>query len=250
MQSVQGRQTDPSNIRKTASVVDVTGKKPLQKVKKASATRCALNGMYPLDSISDVQKANDYFMESYKEFLPSDRREFCVKLASRAEELAIPVDPLVLRYGGDTISEDLEALLATRVNLVKEAAHKTLYKSILENIESAESLVEKIASADDESGLKWHYDGHIPDPYLTVYGNAAKQKLAFWSWQAPTGELVNAEQLNKLAHGGKKLLGQFFDTDTINGFVKSPVEVFDSLPLTSKTIILRLANDLSDNPVM
>jgi hypothetical protein len=106
-----------------------------------------------------------------------------------------------------------------------------------------EVFAELLAEADRASNLHWHWGGPIADPYLSTFGpSSEKLANADWTWQSRVGDHVNCDQIHKLARDGKGLLKKYFSHDMVEGFMKDPIPVFDSLPDDTKTIIARLAN--------
>lgn len=237
---------------KRSHVVDITGQKPTLLVKKASAQHYALDGRYPLDTFSDVEKAVDYFSENHNEFAPRDRHEYCVKVASRADELGLEVSELVRRYGSTEYAADVDAHLISRKELSKTAEAKAMYTGMLEAREDLEpeQFAELLENADRVSGLKWHYGGPVADAYFSTFGGwAAREKVAFYRWMSPTNEYVTGEQLTTLARNNRDILEKHFSLEIIDGFQKDPIAVFESMPLPQKVILGRLAAETQDSPL-
>jgi hypothetical protein len=228
--------------------VDVTGKEPKKSIKKTASAISALGGKYSLDSYADVQMAVRYFEENYREMDPEDAHQYAVKTAARADQLGIEVPETLARYGSTEYSPDVDAALALRRSMV-DLEKQTLFTELQEKraFIEPEQFAELLTQADEAAGLNWFY-GHIPDPYFSTFGgNAKKEKLASWSWDSPTGQRVNAEQLKKLAVDGNVVLSKHFADEMVEGFSKNPVEVFDSMPAPQKEILANLALSMSES---
>lgn len=224
-------------------VVDVTGQKPVLRVKKASAQRFALGSDYPIDTFEQVEQAIDYWEQHWTAFQPVERHEYAVKTAARANELGIRIPDDMDRYGSTEYAPDIEAHLASRrVELQKKEA--ALYTELQEKRASVspEQFVEILETLDHELGLDKYYGGVIKDPYYSTFGNAKKAKLASWNWQSKLGGTLSADDLTRLA-GNRTLLASHFPGELVEGFAKDPVTIFESLPDDSKELLARLASD-------
>lgn len=239
-----GRVLPMANQIKTASVLDVSNKTLKPAFEKKASSRYALGNKYPLDSYADVQKAVEYFDTNWTEMSPSDRHEYCVKTASRADELGIEASERVRLYGQTSYSENLEA------HLVSRQSHCSpewvgVYEELKEKAASVspEEFVSILEYVDEETGLSRHWDGKITDPFLSTFGyNKEKIASELWSWKSDTGDMVSADQLKKLAKNGRPLVHKHFSSDVTNAFINDPTTIFDSLPDTSKKILCNLAN--------
>lgn len=239
---VHGKGTEPKvNYPR---IVNVSGKDAPIKFEKKSSTRYALGSKYPLDNYADVKKAVSYFNENYLEMDPDDRHEYCVKTASRAEELGIPVSDIMARYGSTEYAPDIEAHIVSRQSICDDE-WKGVYAELLEKKASVtpDDFVLMLNKVDQKSGLERQWGGHISDPWMATFGGATeKQKTAGWSWKSPTGDMVNAEALNRLARNGQETLRRQFSEGMAAAFSNDPIVVFDSLPLTTKQILCNMAN--------
>lgn len=239
----QGPTVEPGPHPKVTNVVDVSGKDPLPAQEKRSYAVTALDGRYGLDTFGDVVAAVQYFEENWADMDPDDRHEYAVKTASRADDLGIEISDLMARYGSTEYAPDLEAHLASR-RAVCDEDWKPVYQMFKEKVSSIhpEMFAAMLAQADSESGLAMYWGGEICDPWLSTFGGHTKEASELWTWTSSTGEIVNAEQLRKLALNRKILLSQF-SQDLVDGFQKDPVKIFESLPDEHKLILCKMAND-------
>lgn len=225
-------------LPKIATIVDVSGKSPVHKFEKKASSRHALAGSrYPLDSYSDVKAAVSYFDDNHHMMTGSDRHEFAVKTAARADELGIETGELLSRYGSTEYSPDLEAHIASR----KAAAEnfKEAYNVLLEKRAEVEpeAFVELLKQVDEAAGLNWYYDGAVTDPYLATFGGKEKSANAGWQWDGD--ERLTADKLAGLSNSEE--FKNSFSSDITTEFAKDPIAIFDSMPAPTKAIMARLA---------
>lgn len=226
------------SLPKIATIVDVSGKTPVHRFEKRASARHALNdSRYPLDSYADVKAAVAYFNDNQHMMAGSDRHEFAVKTASRADELGIETGELLSRYGSTEYSPDLEAHIASR----KAAAenYKEAYNVLLEKRAEVEpeAFVELLKKVDEAAGLNWYYDGAVTDPYLATFGGKEKSANASWQWDGD--ERLTAEKLAGLSNSEE--FKNSFGSDITSEFAKDPIAIFDSMPAPTKAIMARLA---------
>lgn len=249
LQSVSGTRDsgtvmDTASKMKTGGIVDVSGLEPKMQIKKASASRYALGDRYSLDSYADVKKAIDFFNDNYVEMSPEDRHEFSVKTASRASELGVEIPELMERYGSMEYATDVDAHIANRIALAPE--FKENYNLLLSKQASIapEMFAPLLAAQDEDAGLHWYYGGELADPYYATFGgNSEKEKQLSWFWESRVGDKVNYDQLQSLVKKGSPILHEKFSPDLVQGLSLHPIQVFESLPDDTKTIIAKMANE-------
>ena len=233
-----------------AEIIDVTRKSPPLKIEKKSSAMYALGDKYPLDSYSDVSKAVEYFGDYWKLMDPGDRHEYCVKTASRAEDLGIPVPEVMQRYGSVSYAPDLEAYMVSRMEKCAsefQGAYQELYdqRSSLDPEEFAAVL----AKVDSVAGMERLYGNHIMDPWFTTFGGMSEKTASdSWSWSSDTGDLVTSENLHWLAREGRGLVKKQFSHDIADAFASNPIQIFESMPDTHKKILCNMANTRFDGP--
>jgi hypothetical protein len=204
---------------------------------KTASSHMALD-RYPLNSYGEVQEAMKYFSMNAGEFTPRERHEFSVKTAARADELGIQKTASIARYGSTEYSPDLDAHLANRKALAPSFDWEKV--ASVRHHTDPETFAMILEKADEEAGLNWYYGGHLMDPYFATFGgNKVKEAQEAWGWQSPQGDSVNYSQLTGLS---SEKLSEHFDESFTSAFSKSPVEIFESMPDTHKTIIARLAS--------
>lgn len=226
--------------------VDVSGWDPnaAAAVESTPAQQTLIEGNYPIDGYDQVKTASVYFEENWKQFHPRKRHEYCVKLASRMESLGLEVPEEVARYGSTTYAADADSYVESRRGWVHDE-FKPALDTLLEKRAQVQpdTFAEALAEFDNMTGLRWHWDAQIPDPWMSTFGPSI-EKLAEenWSWHG-VGCHVTEEQLKILGRNGHERLTKSFGADFAKEFSKNPKAVFNSLPEPNKLVLARLASD-------
>jgi hypothetical protein len=226
--------------------VDVSNKEPTRMLKEKKAERYALpsKNRYPLDSYSHVELASQYFDKYASAFTPDERREYCLNLVPRADELGIKVADEARQYAAVEWGTDEKT--AFGYTMRRQACG-----DIADFADTLDLLYEKKAEIDPElfaatlaefdklAGLDHEYDRSIPDPYASVFGVKIAEE---WS-ESIGNDYVTEQDLRRLAKIGMRALKSTFDEEFAHEFRKDPVAIFKSLPLDQKRIVMRMAND-------
>jgi hypothetical protein len=254
-----------SDTEKTASVgdipdvmqphVDVTGKSAPPRIEKIAHQRFALvkegQGRFPIDTYGDVLEADRWFNDHGETLHPEDRRELCTKLAARADEIGCKVTDYVKKYAGVGYAPDGEVRVAvsTRMQYFQDdSPERDMLTGLMDKYAHVppDVFCEAVRQFDEATGLDHHWDDGVYDPWYTTYGF---EKVAEWSFSTH-GDRINEEQLNQVVKASYPLLAEKFGTDMADSLKKSPVSIFDSLPLDVKRIIMRMANDPQPSPAL
>jgi hypothetical protein len=239
------------NASKTAGLyVDVTGKEPAPKFVKQAHSNYALHkygqGRFPLDSYGDVLEANRWFEENGKTLHPTDRQEYCTKLAARADSLGIQVTSTIRKYASKGFAPEMEvrAAVSTRMQFWQsDAPERDALNGMLDKYASAkpEAFCAELTKFDVDHGLDQYWDDYVIDPIASTFGMT---KQAEWTWTQGADRLTE-ESLTRGVRDGKKIheICALFGKELASEIVENPNTVFDSLPLDSKRIIARILND-------
>ena len=236
--------------RAAALYVDITGKSPPPRLEKRAHTRFCLEklgqGRFPIDSYGEVLDANKWFEENGKSLHPKERREYCTKLAARAEELHISVTDNIRKYAGKNFApaDDVRASVCTRMQFwVDDAPERDALKGMLDKYASAspDQFCKDLTAFDVQHGLDQYWDDFIVDPVACVFG---MEKTAEWLWEQGADKLTE-DALHEGVYDSQKIhaIKAKFGPELASELVEKPSEVFDSLPLDSKRIIARILND-------
>jgi hypothetical protein len=211
--------------------------------KKASVY--ALNGRYPLDSYEQVKTASAYFDDFGKRMPPADRREFCVNLLARAEDLNIKVAETVRHYGGTELASDAQLKVARdlRAAILEEPAQLDMLNAIFEKRAElgAELFLDTLVEFDKMAGLDYLYDSDVPDPFYSLFYKAAEEEYSY----VDGNDMITEEDLRRLSKVGTKAIKHTFGEDFMTEFQKDPVGIFKSMPNDQKRMVMHMANDNS-----
>lgn len=236
--------------------VDVSGQEPPKVVTQKMAQHYALpsHGMYPLDGYDQVEKAASYFNEYGKRMDPGMRREFCQNLVKRASVLGIPVSRTVSDYGADTWASQstLDFAIDARKSVLLDEQHSALFSKLAESRSvyrlDPELYAETLGELDKLAGLHHHYDRDVPDPFQSTF--AKRADLVPHELEAEPdasfvvgNEYMTERQLTEYATHGYKQIEQRFGDELAKALVKSPKDIFESLPRDQKLVLMRMANN-------
>jgi hypothetical protein len=200
---------------------------------------------YPIDTALQVQQASAYFLENRDRFSPSDRHHYCVKLASRASDLGLCVPDVVKDYGSKGYSPQVKVAVFRRMRHFREG---TSEHSLLDEMMSKHASIRPevfavaLENFDRRTGMDRLWDAVIPDPYASTFGFT---KVAEWSF-THGNETVNEGRLKACAAQCREDIEKKFGEDMAEEFAKNPIQIFDSMPLDSKRIIMRVAGQLEE----
>ncbi|MHA2334903.1 MAG: hypothetical protein ACXAEU_22940 [Candidatus Hodarchaeales archaeon] len=211
---------------------------------------CALeDGRLPLEDFNQVKEAIDFFGEYSKELHPRMRHSMCVKIASRANQLGIEVPYDVDKYGALTYASPglLKAGVETRkqiwASLEEDGTGPGLLNKLLEKRASIspDEFAEALSELDVVTGIDRYWDSGVQDPWYTTFG---VQKLAAdesdWRYRQGT-EYLTKEQLENFVNNNNELLTKKFGEPMAEGLRDNTTAVFDSLPMDTKRVISRMA---------
>lgn len=228
--------------------VDITGQQPPPRFEKVAHTRFCLvkegQGRFPIDSYGDVLEANQWFEENGNSLHPADRKEYCEKLAARADEIGIAVTDRIRKYASQDFAPDgeIRVAVATRQQFwADDSPERDMLDGLMGKYASVDPGVfcEALRQFDEATGLDHHWDDAIYDPWYSTYGF---EKQADKVWDLGTTRLTSG-QLKDACTRQYESLKRSFGEEMANELRAKPEQIFDSLPLDSKRIIARMAND-------
>lgn len=228
--------------------IDVSGWDPnaAAAVEATPAQQTLLEGNYPVDGYDQVKTASVYFEENWKQFHPRKRHEYCVKLASRMESLGMEVPEEISRYGSTTYAADADSYVEARRSWVHDE-FKPALDMLLEKKAQVrpDTFAEALCEFDDMTGLRWHWDAQVADPWMSTFG-PSKEKLAEENWRYNNqGVTISEDDLEALATNGFEQVKKAFGNNFAEEFYKKAKTVFSSLPDPHKLILARMASDRS-----
>lgn len=239
--------------KKASAVIDITGKRPAPKVKLARPQRdedyavVLQDGSrhYPIDTWDRVKLAEDYYQENRLRMEPRVRRQFAVKLASRALHFGYPLDYEIFEKGACTYARPGEMKAAIEMRKVACAPGEA--REWLDELFEKRAHIDAPTYAaclhrfDVENGLDRGWDHLVLDPWESTFG-INKTAEVVWEHGA---DRVTDDQLQNLAQNQHSGMDELFTHEVSKEFIKDPVGIFNSMPDPQKKIIARLANDMT-----
>jgi len=251
-QSVDRQEADEETAMKTAGVlrpyVDVTGKQaPVRFEKRAHSHFCLVKqgqGRFPIDDYGQVMEATQWFGEHNTSLHPSERRDYCIKLAARADHLGIQVTDQIRKYAGQEFAPDGEVKVAVCGRMqfwADDSAERDMLDGLMNKYASVppDVFCEALRQFDEATGMDHLWDDGIYDPWYSTFGFT---KEATWSWTHGNDRLTD-EQLVRGVGASFDALRENFGEEMAVELQKAPQKIFDSLPLDSKRIIARMVTD-------
>lgn len=240
-----------SDLKKVANrYVDVTGQTSLTKKASVTATRFCLvkegSGRFPIDSYGQILEANKWFEENHRSLHPDDRREYCMKLAARADEVGISVTDNIRKYAGTQFAprDEVHAAVATRMQFWSDGdPERDLLEGLMGKYASVspEVFSEALKQFDEATGVNLHWDLEVVDPVASTFGF---EKKAEWSWAEGPDVLKEDVLRNGVNDSGKvHQIRARFGEELAKEIVRNPIPVFSSLPLDTKRILCHLLQD-------
>jgi hypothetical protein len=229
--------------------VDITGQQPPAQVEKETGRRYALvkegEARYPIDTAMQVQRAFTYFEKYASRFTPHERHLYCMKVSNRAAELGLKVPDTISKYGAVTMAKDASVQVYRRQRLFREGTSEhSLLQEMREKCASIkpEVLAVALERFDRAHNLDQMWDNGLADPYFSVFG---MEKVAEYSF-VDGNDTITEERLKICGRKCKKQIEDLFDEDMADEFSRDPVQIFDSLPLDSKRIMMRVAQQVEE----
>jgi hypothetical protein len=246
------------------NLVDVTAKQPAVQVADEreeiiyAIERADGSKHYPLknDAVS-VKVADDYFQRNSGEFVPRERREFAVKVASIAGPAGWPLSSEISHYASKTYNPTLEGHLTDRyLHLVNKDADPEVRDALMKLATAQQGLepeafAERLEAFDRENGLDQLWDRWVSDPWYSTFGMSKIAKGSAIPGKTFTvGEVtVTQDELESLAVRSIRSLQETFGQPFTTAFCKDPVAQFEALPLPQRKFVARMATTLAEDPV-
>ena len=204
--------------------------------------------------------ASGYFDKHASAFSLEERREYCLNMVPRAQELNIPVSAEAQAYGSQEWASETSIKIAfdmRRLELhdedakellgrIEKRARQKIWYDENGNIEKAASagpdlLVATLAEFDRVTGLEHFYERGIPDPYLSLLGSEKTAEDPNEFSELIGNDLVTAQDIIRLARSGGSAVKTTFNEKFLEDFQRNPVGMFKGLPRPQQRMIMRMA---------
>jgi len=239
-----------TSVAKSAGLrpyVDVTGKHATVKEAAAPYEYSAYQGLYPLDSYTQVQAATQYFDDNLRRMPPEMRHEFATNMVKRASALGIEVNDVAAAYGSTTFApvEQIKVAFDTRRPHLTEKQAAVL-DQLFEHRAALgpEQFCSALEEFDKLAQLDWRYDQSVMDPYASTYGVQKTASDEGDSW-INGNDYITKKQIENYAVTGYHSLKIDYGEEMAKEFKKDPWGIFSSLPVDQKRRLARAAGDNS-----
>ena len=238
---------------KVSSALDITGKQATPKVKVAKPVSdddyavVMPDGSrhYPINSWDLIKKAEVYYSEEGLRMAPDIRRQFAVKLASKATVVGYPLDADIFEAGSTGFAHPghLKAAVEMRKIACAPGGSREFLDELFEKRASIGPAVysECLRRFDIEVGLDQGWDRVVLDPWASTFGI---HKTAEVVWEQGA-DRVTSEQLTNLACNHTDKVNGVYSGDFASEFKRDPVGIFMSMPDPQKKALSRMAADSS-----
>ena len=195
--------------------------------------------LYPLRNEEEVKTAISYFSQNYTRFDPLDRRVYAKKVEKRAEKYTINTGNLIKKYASDSVSDNAEQNINTRLLNVSDE-FKEDYKTLSSEFKNLPPKLAMTAlyDLDKASGADRCWDKEIDDPISSVFTEVEKRSdeplletLYGNVYEADIKEAISQDKLSDL-----------LDQDTSKILSENPKQTLAELPQQlTEVIAQRLA---------
>lgn len=203
-------------------------------------------GPLPLDTLSDIKKAEDIFSDTIKlaSISPDYRAPIARAITARESELGLLPGSGVAAYAGEFYksAEELGYALQGRVRLANRLGKKANFDTLVAVRRNypARDYAEKLAQLDRKYGFDSYWNTEwIDDPWKATLGFEKRSTIVYSKGDV----FVSDKHIEWLAKNERQHLTKILDEDIVNEFRKNPVSVFESLPDNLKKVLGRLAMD-------
>ncbi len=193
---------------------------------------------YPIDTFEQVKLAMTYFDNYWTECTPEERREYCVGLEKRANDLLTVVSPNVSNWAGSEYGDRFEGFIDKRRRYVSQDEGKTL-DLLLEKraFVSPDTFAEALKEFDLVNGLDSRWN-ELNDPYYVTFSKTAKEH-----WYYHTDEArIYEKDLHDLAMR-TDMLNKQFSKEFAMKFISSPKSTFNEASEPVKKLLTRMCRD-------
>lgn len=202
-------------------------------------------GKYPVNSLSDIDAAYDYFVQYRHDMEPHNRRIYADQLAGYMKTAGFDIPDMISTYIGPPREDITAGIHIRRVNS-PESMHARLDAiEKLAGLEPAVEVMERLDRWDRDVGLHRRYH-MIPDAVQTVFGFDKQADFDESTWTGDTDTLQRGDfEAWVNTTDFYDTMKRQFPLDLVNS-LRTPGNgwsIFSSLPDPHKKIIARMCND-------
>lgn len=187
-----------------------------------------------------VKVAGKYLEDNAAKIPLEQRHKYAAAIQRRAHELGMPVQTgFVQKYASDYYSPMVDAHISARASLLEG---KPELKSTVEKIGSAKQgytpsqFAQILHGFDKQAGLSRYYGAGLTDPFQATF---ASEPDPYAGYRTKVGSAtVSGDDLQKLVTAKYAQIKEHFGPHLADEMRKHPTEIFDSLPMDAKQLII------------
>lgn len=200
------------------------------------------SAQYVMSSPGRVKLAEQYFNEYYKKMPFDIRAGYASAIQKRASELGMDkVGGAVGVYSSDSYSAHLGSHISSRKALLEAKPEDALLLGKLAAMKdhlSPKEFSDHLYSFDKKAGLTKYYDGYLTNAYEATLGLHNPNPSHLYKTARAT---LDSNELKKIAFGKYDKIKQYMGQSVADEFKKYPDEIFESLPMDHKELVVKIA---------
>ena len=190
-------------------------------------------------SYAHTKQAAAHFNENWKRMDPKERVKLAQAIVPSCKALGIELTKEAYDYA-EGVKDMGRVVMCTRVRKWYTADERYDQLEKMASSMEAPAIIEKLWELDTDNGITNLWSGKVPDPFLSVLEKQAEAEPERF---VAGNEYCTGEDLQDLARRRPDLVKEQFSDAFAAQFLKNPITVFKSLPLTTKTLLIRMCRD-------
>ena len=199
---------------------------------------------YAFASPAHIKVACEYFAASSSKMPLDQRHKYAAAIQRRAHELGMAVQKgEVQKYASDHYSPMVEAHIRARASLLEG---KPELKASVEKIGHAKGqftpsqFAQLLYGFDKQAGLNRYYGAGLTDPFQATF---AGEPDPYAAYRTKVGSAtVSGDELQKVVNAKYAQIKEYFGQHFADEMRKHPTEIFDSLPMDAKQLIVGMVD--------
>ena len=246
--------TLPDHLRKEAAqnisdALTSFGFTPPEEMTKSAAMELGYSGAaddMSLEALFGVTEDDQYRVvrDAFDDCSPRGKRRLMLEVKEAGLMDHAPEE--IRDYSNEKIGSDLSVAIDTRKLCLLDPTAAEELDALMEKSASTDpdTLAEELQQFDVRHEITHLYERAIPDPYISVFGNSVKEKVASVEHQVEIGGTeYSPESIVSFSENGSGKIRDAFGEDFANQFSSDPVNVLASLPVTHKQAIARMIDE-------
>lgn len=193
---------------------------------------------FPLNTISDVKKAEQYFVENEKEIPIDVRREYCKNVYGQMNVFGLTPHEKIAAYAGNIDKDKFKLFLKSREPFIEKTAGEGLLTA-LTRVGDLDEALRMMIAFDRNNGIDNLWDSSLPNPILGVTTAPA---APIFDIIHKNGDRATMGQIERLKFRRERMHGVFSDS-FIDSFMENPRAAINTLNDAEQTLLIRMARE-------